>query len=93
MKVVIELQDAFRNHYEEDKFEDSLRRIYTGLYYLYKKGDRVSSRYELELLDELKRAFPRSYQIDDNSGEEMDEVFNLKRQVEREKVEDGYYSY
>jgi len=63
------------------------------LIYAFKINTTVSGSYELELYQELMRAILNSYQIDDDSDEEIDEVFNLKKQVEKEKVEDGYYSY
>jgi len=93
MKVVIELQEAFSGHYAVDKFEASLNWIYSDLMYAFKINTTVSGSYELELYQELMRAILNSYQIDDDSDEEIDEVFNLKKQVEKEKVEDGYYSY
>ncbi len=74
MKVVIELQEAFSQHYAEDKFEDSLRRLYDDMVVTCADDDySASGNYELELLHELLLVFPKSYQIDDNSGEKMEE--------------------
>lgn len=73
MKVVIDLQEAFRIHYETDKFEDSLRRIvYDMVENCGNYEDGASGRYEFELLDEFMRAFPNSYQIDEKSGAKME---------------------
>ncbi len=76
MKIVIELQEAFSGHYAEDKFEDSLQRIRSDVHYLYEEGDEgdsLSGNYELELLDELLRAFQNSYQETLEGGENNEE--------------------
>ena len=79
MKVVIEFQEAFRIHYQEDKFEDSLKRIYDDMVEIWLNDDySASGNYELELLNELKRAFPKSYQIDSKSGKWVRDEFGRK---------------
>ena len=72
MKVVIELQDAFCNHYSDDKFEDSLNRILWDIEFEFTNYYTISGNYEIELLREFLRAFPKSYQIDGKSGAKME---------------------
>ena len=64
MKVVLELHEAFRIHYELDKFEDSMERIYDDVKEQYDTDKSASWMYELELLEEFKHAFPKSYEIE-----------------------------
>lgn len=76
MKIVIELHDAFSIHYLEDKFKDSLLRIYYDTVSAWKNDvASASGRYEIELLEALMRAFLKSYQIDGKSGKWVRDEF------------------
>lgn len=54
MRLVIELPDEFQQHFEVDRFQDSFMRINGDVS---TREDRLSGRYEDELLTVLKEAF------------------------------------
>ena len=54
MKLIIELSDAFEEHFDFDKFQDSFMRICGDI-----KGC-LCGNYEYELVSELKRAFSKA---------------------------------
>lgn len=60
MKITIEIPKEFEEHYNRDKFEDSLKRIEADLKHLKYHG--LSGLCELELIEMLIKAFKRSKQ-------------------------------
>lgn len=62
MKILLELPDDFKVHYDFDKFKDSLGRVSFDL-----KEHEVlmSGNYEQELMDALYKAFPSSKEMKD----------------------------
>lgn len=58
MKLVIDIPKEFEQHFNEDKFKDSLSRIRCDTRYCF--GDGVSGGYEIELLDMLVTAFEKA---------------------------------
>lgn len=60
MKITIEIPEEFEEHYNRDKFEDSLKRIETDIDYQENYG--LSGIYELEFIEMLRKAFNRSKQ-------------------------------
>lgn len=60
MNITIEIPKEFEEHYNRDKFEDSLKRIEADIKYQECYG--LSGLYELELIEMLKNAFNRSKQ-------------------------------
>lgn len=55
MKVTIDIPKEFEQHFNLDRFKDSLSRIRCDTCYCF--GDGVSGEYEIELLDMLITAF------------------------------------
>lgn len=60
MIIEIEIPKEFENHYNRDKFADSLFRILADM--SHNDNCTVSGRYELELLEMFAVAFPTSKQ-------------------------------
>ena len=58
MKLVIDIPKEFEQHFNLDKFKDSLSRIRCDTRYCF--GDGVSGEYEIELLDMLIEAFEKA---------------------------------
>lgn len=58
MKVVIDIPKEFEQHFNMDKFKDSLLRVRCDTRYCF--GDGVSGGYEIELLDMLVKAFEKA---------------------------------
>lgn len=59
MKLVIELPDAFKEHFDFDKFQDSFMRICGDI----RVKGTLSGNYEHELADELKKAFSKADEL------------------------------
>lgn len=57
MKVVIDIPKEFEQHFNEDKFKDSLLRLKTDINYGLEHDETISGIYEIELLDMLITAF------------------------------------
>lgn len=72
MKLVIELPEAFREHFNMDKFKDSLGRICTDLDEIQARRNKrfhdplpfMSGNYEKELMDALEKALPNSVDLE-----------------------------
>lgn len=60
MKLLIEIPDEFREHFEFDRFQDSFMRICGDL----EERKALSGRYEKELLGALKDAFKNAVGAD-----------------------------
>lgn len=58
MKLVIDIPKDFEQHFNLDRFRDSLSRIRCDTRYCF--GDGVSGEYEIELLDMLVEAFEKA---------------------------------
>lgn len=58
MEIVIEIPKDFENHFNSDKFEDSLQRVRFDIHKaIIAKKDVLSGNYEIETLDMLTEAF------------------------------------
>lgn len=53
MKVIIEIPKEFEEHFNNDRFNDSLKRIHTDIQYY---GNPLSGLYERELIEMLYNA-------------------------------------
>lgn len=60
MEITIKIPKEFEEHYNKDKFADSLKRIEADI--KYQEGYGLSGLYELELIEMLRNAFNRSKQ-------------------------------
>lgn len=58
MKIILDIPKEFEQHFNLDKFKDSLSRIRCDTRYCF--GDGVSGDYEIELIDMLIKAFERA---------------------------------
>lgn len=63
MKLIIEIPKEFETHFNNDRFEDSLKRIKTFVD-CPDTGDYISGLYESELCEMLIEAFKNATQAD-----------------------------
>lgn len=61
MKIMIDIPKEFEQHFNLDRFKDSLLRIRCDTRYCF--GDGVSGEYEIELLDMLVVAFEKAESV------------------------------
>lgn len=58
MNIVIKIPKEFENHFNSDKFEDSLQRVRFDIHKAFVGNkDILSGNYEIEILDMLTDAF------------------------------------
>lgn len=60
MKLVIDIPKDFEQHFNEDKFKDSLLRLKADINYGLEHESTISGIYEIELLDMLIAAFEKA---------------------------------
>lgn len=60
MKITLDIPKEFEQHFNEDKFKDSLLRLKTDTNYGLEHDETISGLYEIELIDMLVEAFERS---------------------------------
>lgn len=61
MKIEIEIPKEFEEHFNQNKFKDSLERIMADIKYSLKNGDCLcAGRYEYETIEMLEKAFGNS---------------------------------
>ena len=65
MKVVIDIPKEFEQHFNEDKFKDSLLRLKVDTNYGLEHDETISGIYEIELLDMLVEAFQSAEAVTD----------------------------
>lgn len=64
MKVVIDIPKKFEQHFNEDKFKDSLLRLKADTNYGLEHDETISGIYEIELLDMLVVVFEEARVIE-----------------------------
>ena len=74
MKITIDIPKEFEQHFNMDKFKDSLLRVRCDTRYCF--GDGVSGQYEIELMDMLIEAFEKAKIVEDNKVEDNKPVSN-----------------
>lgn len=57
MKLLIEIPKEFEEHFNNDRFKDSLKRIRTDIQY---HGNPLSGLYERELIEMLRNAMTKA---------------------------------
>lgn len=57
MKITIDIPEEFENHFNNDRFVDSLRRIWTDVWDEIESDFAISGKYEIELCEMLIEAF------------------------------------
>lgn len=65
MKLTIELPEEFDEHFQMDKFEDSLNRVAADLRHRQYDPYQLSGNYEIELIEQLNRSFSKAEVIDE----------------------------
>ena len=60
MKLIIDIPKDFEQHFNEDRFKDSLLRLKADTNYGLKHESTISGIYEIELLDMLVEVFDKS---------------------------------
>lgn len=71
MKIIIDIPKEFENHFNGDKFEDSLQRTRYDIHkaIVGNHFNNLSGRYELELLDMLTDAFENSEVVNETNND------------------------
>ena len=67
MRIEIEIPKEFEEHFNQDKFKDSLERIMADIKYSLENGDYLCCKYEYETIEMLEKAFENSknaYDVD-----------------------------
>lgn len=65
MKLTIELPEEFVEHFQMDKFEDSLHRVEADLRHRVYDPYQLSGNYEIELIEQLNCSFSKAEVIDE----------------------------
>ena len=69
MKIVIEIPKEFEDHFNSDRFEDSLARIASDIESF---GFRLAGRYEKETITMLREAFKKGTPLPEGHGRLID---------------------
>ena len=73
MEIVIKIPKEFENHFNSDKFEDSLQRVRFDIHKaIIAKKDILSGNYEIETLDMLTEAFLKGTPLPKGHGDLKD---------------------
>ena len=97
MEIVIKIPKEFENHFNSDKFEDSLQRVRFDIHKaIIAKKDMLSGNYEIETLDMLTEAFLKCTPLTKGHGRLID-ASKLKVELEcgirAGNYEEGYEKY
>lgn len=65
MKLMIELPKEFEEHFQKDKFLDSLSRVEADIAYRFNDPWKRSGKHEIELITQLKHSFSEAEVIDE----------------------------
>lgn len=65
VKLTIELPEEFEEHFQTDKFKDSLHRVEADLRQWFYDPCQLSGNYEIELIEQLGRSFSKAELIDE----------------------------
>ena len=73
MQITINIPKEFENHFNSDKFEDSLQRVRFDIHKaIIAKKDILSGNYEIETLDMLTEAFLKGTPLPKGHGDLKD---------------------
>lgn len=73
MQITINIPKEFENHFNSDKFEDSLQRVRFDIHKaIIAKKDILSGNYEIETLDMLTEAFLKGTPLPKGHGRLID---------------------
>lgn len=71
MKITIDIPKEFEQHFNEDKFKDSLLRLETDIRYDLRHDNTISGLYEIELLDMLVEAFEKAEILTESKNDDL----------------------
>lgn len=78
MEITINIPKEFENHFNSDKFEDSLQRIRFDIHKaIIARKDILSGEYEIEILDMITEAFLKGTPLPKGHGT-LKDVDNIK---------------
>ena len=85
MRIEIEIPKKFEEHFNQDKFKDSLERIMADIWHYLEIGNCLcAGRYEYETIEMLEKAFE-----DSKSAYDVDEVISQLGDYGNEEID--YY--
>lgn len=74
MQIIINIPKEFENHFNSDRFEDSLQRVRFDIHKaIIARKDILSGNYEIETLDMLTEAFLKGTPLPKGHGRLIDE--------------------
>lgn len=77
MKILIDIPKDFEEHFNQDKFKDSIGRIAADVIsQVYEEDYSISGNYEIELLDMLSEAFEKAERIHSTCVLEGKPIYN-----------------
>lgn len=85
MKIVINIPKAFENHFNYDRFEDSLERIKFSIL----DGTSLCGNYEVETMDMLIKALKESTKLQE--GQWLDDCGGVKCSCCGYRIDDDFY--
>lgn len=87
MKITMDIPEEFEKHFNEDRFEDSLKRIITDVTDEIESDFSISGRYEIELCEMLIKAFENAEPVKHGRWLHNDMILNRQKCSEC-----GFYS-
>lgn len=97
MEIVIKIPKEFENHFNSDKFEDSLQRIRFDIHKaIIARKDILSGNYEIETLDMLTEAFLKGTPLPKGHGRlgDLDALeTEMVNGIHAGNYEEGYEEY
>ena len=91
MRIEIDIPKEFENHFNQDKFKDSLERIMADIKHSLENGDCLcAGRYEYETIEMLGKAFENSKQAYD-VDKVIEELEEAKHEIYLYDVDLEYY--
>ena len=77
MEIIIDIPQEFEEHFNQDKFKDSIGRIAADLIsQVYEEDFSISGNYEIELLEMLSEAFEKAENIHSTCVLEGKPIYN-----------------
>lgn len=87
MDLVIKIPKEFEEHFNSDRFEDSLQRVRFDIHKaIIGNKDVLSGNYEIEILDMLTEAFLSSTQLPKGHGKIIDSTFALEAKITKDNI-------
>ena len=85
MEIIIKIPKEFENHFNSDKFEDSLQRVRFDIHKaMIAKRCILSGNYEIETLDMLTKAFLKGVPLPKGHGDLIDRKNAVESGIDKE---------